>query len=202
MEGSVETSSVVLDQPPPLPMVVWQSVEPKLKSLLYLKNFLIFLTTIPCVLLLLWLVDLYSSLLRRDEVWIEVNVLVIVSIVVIGTWLSTSWILLCISPPVQVANYGYAKLTNELVFQKGFIRLNKVRVPFEQFQHVSTTRGPLEQLFKLASLNVYTAAGRAIKVPGLQPQCADQLRDELLQMMAMTNTNSQPRAESESESER
>ena len=55
-------------------------------------------------------------------------------------------------------------------------------IPIARMQHVDIDRGPLERLFGLASIAVFTAGGRAatFRVPGLSPERAQGLRALLL----------------------
>ena len=57
-------------------------------------------------------------------------------------------------------------------------------VPVRRMQHVDLSRGPIERLFGLATLVVFTAGneGSAFRVPGLPVQKAQELRDRIVQM--------------------
>jgi len=52
-------------------------------------------------------------------------------------------------------------------------------IPFDRIQYVETHQGPLDLAFKLMQLVVYTAAGKAARIPGLDPDEAEALREEL-----------------------
>lgn len=52
-------------------------------------------------------------------------------------------------------------------------------IPFDRIQYVETHQGPLDLAFRLTQLVVYTAAGRAARIPGLAPDEAEALREEL-----------------------
>ncbi|MCD6022612.1 MAG: hypothetical protein K0R20_2322 [Actinomycetia bacterium] len=52
-------------------------------------------------------------------------------------------------------------------------------IPFDRIQYVETHQGPLDLAFRLMQLVVYTAAGRAARIPGLAPDEAEALREEL-----------------------
>jgi uncharacterized protein len=52
-------------------------------------------------------------------------------------------------------------------------------IPFDRIQYVETHQGPLDLAFRLMQLVVYTAAGRAARIPGLDPDEAEALREEL-----------------------
>jgi len=51
-----------------------------------------------------------------------------------------------------------------------------------RLQHVDIDQGPLERLFGLASLTVFTAGGRGatFRVNGLTPSRAEAMRDQIL----------------------
>jgi len=57
-------------------------------------------------------------------------------------------------------------------------------VPVRRMQHVDLSRGPIERLFGLATLVVFTAGneGSAFRVPGLPVHVAQELRDRIVQM--------------------
>lgn len=59
-------------------------------------------------------------------------------------------------------------------------RVNTV-VPFVRVQHVDARRGPVERLFGLGSVVVYTAGSRGadVTIPGLTPGRADTLQERL-----------------------
>jgi membrane protein YdbS with pleckstrin-like domain len=52
-------------------------------------------------------------------------------------------------------------------------------IPFDRIQYVETHQGPLDLAFGLMQLVVYTAAGKAARIPGLAPDEADALREGL-----------------------
>lgn len=55
-------------------------------------------------------------------------------------------------------------------------------IPISRLQHVDLTRGPLERLFGLATLVVFTAGteGASFRLPGLARTRAEDLRDRIL----------------------
>jgi uncharacterized protein len=52
-------------------------------------------------------------------------------------------------------------------------------IPFDRIQYVETHQGPLDLAFGLMQLVVYTAAGKAARIPGLDPDQAEALREKL-----------------------
>ena len=57
-------------------------------------------------------------------------------------------------------------------------------MPVRRMQHVDLSRGPIERLFGLATLVVFTAGneGSAFRVPGLPVELAKELRERIVQM--------------------
>ncbi|RLB57102.1 MAG: hypothetical protein DRJ42_01355 [Deltaproteobacteria bacterium] len=55
-------------------------------------------------------------------------------------------------------------------------------IPITRLQHLDVDRGPLERLFGLASLSVFTSGGRAatFRIPGLTPTRAEEMRGQVL----------------------
>jgi membrane protein YdbS with pleckstrin-like domain len=52
-------------------------------------------------------------------------------------------------------------------------------IPFDRIQFVETHQGPLDRAFSLTQLVIYTAAGKAGTIPGLESSEAEALREEL-----------------------
>ena len=65
----------------------------------------------------------------------------------------------------------------------GILFVEERAVPVRRMQHVDLLRGPLERLFGLATLVVFTAGneGSAFRVPGLSLTRAQELRDAIVQ---------------------
>ena len=87
-----------------------------------------------------------------------------------------------ISPPWAYARWGF-KMDGELMLTRyGIIFHEERAIPVNRMQHIDLSRGPIERLFGLASLVVFSAGneGAAFRVPGLAVQRAESLRDEVL----------------------
>ncbi len=76
---------------------------------------------------------------------------------------------------------GYGVREHDLLLQQGVLFRRRTSVPLGRIQHVDTHQGPLERLFGLSSLLVYTASTMSADavVPGLDEATAEFLRDEL-----------------------
>jgi len=68
-----------------------------------------------------------------------------------------------------------------LFLVRGVLTRTDTSVPYVRVQHVDTTRGPVERTAGLASVVVYTAGSRGadITIPGLEPERATELREQL-----------------------
>lgn len=90
------------------------------------------------------------------------------------------WALLA---PTLAYNRWRYRVDPELLLMRYGIFFHEERlVPVRRMQHVDLTRGPIERLFGLATLVVYTAGneGSAFRVPGLSATTAQALRDRIL----------------------
>ncbi len=109
---------------------------------------------------------------------------------------STTWdtvlMLLCaalvgsalVLPPITFLRWRYDFLGDLLLLRYGILFVEERAVPVRRMQHVDLLRGPIERLFGLATLIVFTAGneGSAFRVPGLSLATAQELRDRIVQM--------------------
>ena len=87
-------------------------------------------------------------------------------------------------PPINYARWRYGFVGALLLMRYGILFVEERAVPVRRMQHVDLSRGPIERLFGLATLVVFTAGneGSAFRVPGLPTQLAQELRDRIVQM--------------------
>ncbi|MEM9992207.1 MAG: PH domain-containing protein, partial [Bacteroidota bacterium] len=78
---------------------------------------------------------------------------------------------------------GYALRTQDVSFKEGVLWKSHTVVPFNRIQHSEVTQGPVQSMFELASISIYTAGGSAsdLTITGLQEKEAHQIKDFLLQ---------------------
>ena len=86
-------------------------------------------------------------------------------------------------PPLAWARWRYGLLGDLLLLRYGILFVEERAVPVRRMQHVDLVRGPIERLFGLATLVVFTAGneGSAFRVPGLQLARAQHLRDRIVE---------------------
>ena len=82
-------------------------------------------------------------------------------------------------PYLRYRRWRYEIRTHDLLLARGALYQVTTLIPFDRIQFVETRQGPLDRLFRLTRLVVYTAAGRAGQVPGLDVAEADGVREEL-----------------------
>ncbi len=85
----------------------------------------------------------------------------------------------CLVPWFRYRRWRYEIRKNDLFLSKGAVFFVLTLVPFDRIQYVETHQGPLDLAFGLMQLVVYTASGRAARIPGLSPAEAEALREEL-----------------------
>lgn len=82
-------------------------------------------------------------------------------------------------PFLRYRRWRYEIRERDLFLSRGSLFFVLTLIPFDRIQYVETHQGPLDLAFGLMQLVVYTAAGRAARIPGLGPDEAASLREEL-----------------------
>jgi len=74
---------------------------------------------------------------------------------------------------------GYAMREHDIIFKKGWIWRSSTIVPFNRVQHTEIEQGPIERIFRLSVLKIFTAGGSSsdLRIPGLLPENANRLKD-------------------------
>jgi hypothetical protein len=102
--------------------------------------------------------------------WSAVAVVVVLAAAVAG------WVLV----GRNVGSWGYAEREDELLVKHGALFRTLVVVPYGRMQYVDVQAGPLEQVFRIASVHLHTASpGTSARIPGLPAAEAARLRDRL-----------------------
>jgi uncharacterized protein len=80
----------------------------------------------------------------------------------------------------------YALRQRDIVYTKGLIWSVRTTVPFNRIQHAELKQGPIERIFKLNSLKIYTAGGQSsdLVIPGLPEDVALNIKDFVLKKTA------------------
>jgi len=74
---------------------------------------------------------------------------------------------------------SYAIRERDLIYNKGLIWRSSTVIPFNRVQHCEINQGPIERLFGLSELKVFTAGGASsdMSIPGLLPDTAERLKE-------------------------
>lgn len=77
---------------------------------------------------------------------------------------------------------GYALRENDIIYKKGVLFQTLTTIPFNRVQHCELNQGPIDRLFNLNSLLIYTAGGQGsdVKIVGLEPTEANQLKEYIV----------------------
>ncbi|MDQ0815858.1 membrane protein YdbS with pleckstrin-like domain [Bacillus pumilus] len=108
----------------------------------------------------------------------------------IGATLVGLWVLqvifgIWLIPKIRHRIWRYEVFENEIEIQHGLIRVTRVIVPMVRVQHVDTSQGPLLRRYRLASVQISTAA-TVHDIPALELEEADELRDYISRLARVT----------------
>jgi uncharacterized protein len=141
----------------------WQAVSPALARLR--RTVLV----AALALLLLAVVVISSVLSLPAAVWLVAAALGVLTVLA-GWWLIGR----------NVGYWGYVERDEDLYVEHGALFRGLVVVPYGRMQYVDVQSGPLEQVFKIASVHLHTASpGTSARIPGLPLDEAARLRDRL-----------------------
>jgi membrane protein YdbS with pleckstrin-like domain len=142
---------------------VWQPVSP---SLARMRRVVL----VGCGVVALVLLGLAALLVPlKVAVWLVVLVLLL-------ALLGLGWVMI----GRNARWWGYAERDVDLAIKHGAMFRSLVVVPYGRMQYVDVQSGPLEQLFKVASVHLHTASpGTSARIPGLPAEEAARLRDRL-----------------------
>lgn len=76
----------------------------------------------------------------------------------------------------------YALRQRDVLYTKGLLWHVRTSIPFNRIQHAELKQGPLERIYGLHSLKVYTAGGQSsdLVIPGLKEETALAIKDFIL----------------------
>jgi membrane protein YdbS with pleckstrin-like domain len=84
-------------------------------------------------------------------------------------------------PSYAYARFRYGVRETDLLVEQGVMFRRTTSIPLDRIQHVDTRQGPMERVFGLSRVVVYTAAGLSAdgSIPALDERTAAALRDHL-----------------------
>jgi len=103
-----------------------------------------------------------------------------------NVWISTVFILLLPILNIWYAslryqNWGFELRDDHVYIRRGVLVKIFSMVPHVRIQHIDTSRTPLERVFGLTSLKIFTAGSRGadVRIPGLKKERAKELQEHL-----------------------
>lgn len=77
---------------------------------------------------------------------------------------------------------GYAVRQHDILYKKGLFWRSKMVIPFARIQHCEIDQGPIDRMFGLCSIKIFTAGGNSsdIAIPGLLPNDANKLKEYII----------------------
>lgn len=80
----------------------------------------------------------------------------------------------------RVRSWSYQERDEDLIVERGVLVRRLSVVPYGRMQFVDVTAGPVDRLFRLATVRLHTAAAASdARIPGLEREEAARLRDRL-----------------------
>ena len=100
---------------------------------------------------------------------------------VVAVWAATlAWRL--IRAPRAFRRWGYAERETDVYLTSGLFYRRLVCVPYGRMQLVQLHSGPIDRLFKLATVEMITSSTQgSVSIPGLAPDDAAALRNRLIE---------------------
>lgn len=82
---------------------------------------------------------------------------------------------------------GYALRQLDIIYKEGLVWKKQSLVPFNRIQHAEVNQGPIERMFDLGELNIYTAGGSSsdLSIKGISKEEAMSIKHFLLSKTAM-----------------
>ncbi|MDQ3752163.1 MAG: PH domain-containing protein [Actinomycetota bacterium] len=97
----------------------------------------------------------------------------------VGALMALTLVASALIPPLRFRRWRYGLRERDLSVSRGALWQIRTLIPFDRIQFVESRRGPIDRLFGLNVVVIYTAAGRAARIPGLSPSQAEAVREEL-----------------------
>jgi len=77
---------------------------------------------------------------------------------------------------------SYALREKDIMYNEGIVWHTSTVIPFNRVQHCEISQGPIERMFGLSELKVFTAGGASsdMSIPGLEPETAERLKEYIV----------------------
>ncbi|MEK4298420.1 PH domain-containing protein [Oceanobacillus sp. FSL W8-0428] len=109
--------------------------------------------------------------------FLPIWIIFIIAGLTIVEWIITAWII----PKLRWRRWRYQVYDQEIYIQHGILIVTRTIVPMIRVQHVDTQQGPILKKYKLATLEISTAA-TTHQIPALSEEEASDLRDQISEL--------------------
>jgi membrane protein YdbS with pleckstrin-like domain len=77
---------------------------------------------------------------------------------------------------------SYALRQRDIMYRSGLLFRSTTVVPFNRVQHVELKTSPIDRMFKLSRLKIYTAGGSQsdLTIPGISPEKASRIKEMII----------------------
>lgn len=135
-----------------------------------------------------------SALARFGLFWVPVTVMGTAALASVwvwtyaialgGAWLALQGLIALWLPALAWSRWAWLIREHDLMIASGVIFRSMMSIPLSRVQHVDVRQGPLERVFGLARVNIYTASGSGADgvIPGIELADAEALRDRLVRV--------------------
>lgn len=130
--------------------------------------------------LFLWLIVVVGAVLIYIFDWVKWPIIASSGIMVLITILNV-----VIIPSVRWKRWRYEVREEEIELQRGVFVVTRTLVPMVRVQHVDSVQGPLLRKYKLATIQISTAA-TTHEIPALDITEAEQLRHAISNLARVT----------------
>ncbi|WZY01465.1 PH domain-containing protein [Bacillus sp. FSL W7-1360] len=88
-------------------------------------------------------------------------------------------------PPIRWRRFRYEVYDDEIDIREGVLVVTRTLVPMVRVQHVDTVQGPILRKHDMSVVSI-TSAAETHEIPGLDVADADQVRDQIAKLAAVT----------------
>ncbi len=144
-------------------------------------------------------VSLEKNLLKADLIWITLFFMIGIMIllflqyyiafewlVLYGSWILLGLISLFILSLILIYfgffEKNYAIREKDIIYNSGLFWRSSTAIPFNRVQHCEVSIGPIDKMFGLSELKIFTAGGSSsdLSIEGLKPETSNRLKDYII----------------------
>ena len=98
-------------------------------------------------------------------------------------WVITSFLLVKLGYDIR----GYVLREKDVIHRKGVLFKSTTTIPFNRVQHCEISQGPIQRMFNLHTLEIFTAGGGKsdLAIPGLEGDTAQQIKEFIVKKTAI-----------------